>query len=182
MGEASLTHMPVQLRQLFVLICVFNTPNIFSALYHLFEESMMEDFLQDHDRAYSVEANLSAIENALAPHGLKCRDLGLPSPTNLFAEQNHELHENPVQRVATLTQVQLQVFSEVVSAVQNTAAENRFYFLDGPGGSGKTYVYNTLIKHLQDQGKSVLSFATTGIAADLLTGGRTVHSGLKILF
>ena len=139
LAEASLTHMPVQLRQLFVQICVFNTPNNVSALYRQFKESM------------------------IAPHGLKCRDLGLPSPTNLFAEQNHELQENPFQRLATLTQVQLQVFSEVVSTVQNTAAENRFYLLDGPGGSGKTYVYNTLIKHLQDQGKNVLSFATTGI-------------------
>ena len=30
------------------------------------------------------------------------------------------------------------------------------------------------------KGKCVKAFATTGIAADLLTGGRTAHSGFKI--
>lgn len=33
---------------------------------------------------------------------------------------------------------------------------------------------------LRGQGKPVLAYATTGIAADLLRGGRTAHSGFKI--
>ncbi|XP_029651251.1 ATP-dependent DNA helicase pif1-like [Octopus sinensis] len=42
------------------------------------------------------------------------------------------------------------------------------------------YLYNTLISHLSHQGKRVLSFATTGIMADLLPQGRTVHNGFKL--
>ncbi|KAF2345078.1 DNA helicase Pif1-like, partial [Trinorchestia longiramus] len=61
----------------------------------------------------------------------------------------------------------------------DTEAETRFFFLAGPGGSGKTYLYNTLT-YIKSQGKTVLPFATTGIAADLLSGGRTVHNGFKI--
>ena len=55
-----------------------------------------------------------------------------------------------------------------------------FFFLDGPGESGKTYLYITLICYVRGQGKKVQAFATTEIAADLLSGGRTAHNGFKI--
>jgi ATP-dependent DNA helicase PIF1 len=60
-----------------------------------------------------------------------------------------------------------------------TVRENCF-FIDGPGGSGKSYLLNGLIKNLQIEGYKVLPCATTGIAADLLEGGRTVHSRFKV--
>ena len=34
--------------------------------------------------------------------------------------------------------------------------------------------------YVRGQGKKVQAFATTGIAADLLSGGRTAHNGFKI--
>lgn len=37
-----------------------------------------------------------------------------------------------------------------------------------------------MMSYVRGQGKSVQAYATTGIAADLLTGGRTAHSGFKI--
>jgi len=52
--------------------------------------------------------------------------------------------------------------------------------LDGPAGSGKTYLYNTLIRYLTNKGKNVLAHATTGIASDLLIGGATMHSRFKL--
>lgn len=74
------------------------------------------------------------------------------------------------------------VFQEIIEAVETTdsALRQRCYFLDGPGGTGKTYLYNTLMSYLRGKKKIVLPFATTGIAADLLKGGRTVHSGFKL--
>ena len=54
------------------------------------------------------------------------------------------------------------------------------FFIDGPGGSGKSYLLNGLIKNMKVEGYKVLPHATTGIAADLLEGGRTVHSRFKI--
>lgn len=54
------------------------------------------------------------------------------------------------------------------------------FFVDGPAGSGKTYLYNAIISYLQAEKKDVLQLATTGIAADLLKDGRTVHSGMKL--
>ncbi|GBN17800.1 hypothetical protein AVEN_95678-1, partial [Araneus ventricosus] len=53
-------------------------------------------------------------------------------------------------------------------------------FWDGPGGSGKTFLYSTLLSFIRGKEDIALPFATTGIAATLLKGGRTVHSGFKL--
>ncbi|KAL7075397.1 hypothetical protein ACQ4LE_005045 [Meloidogyne hapla] len=51
-----------------------------------------------------------------------------------------------------------------------------FYFLSGPGGSGKTFVISTLVHLLRGMKKKVSTMAFTGIAATLLPGGRTMHN------
>ncbi len=49
-------------------------------------------------------------------------------------------------------------------------------FLQGAGGYGKTYLYETLIHVLRGRNRSVIAVAWTGIAAINMTGGRTVTS------
>ena len=50
------------------------------------------------------------------------------------------------------------------------------FFLDGPGGCGKTFVENTLLAHLRADGIVALAVASSGIASILLAGGRTRES------
>ena len=54
------------------------------------------------------------------------------------------------------------------------------FFLHGPAGTGKTFVYNTIANYFRSQSQIVLCVASSGIAALLLVGGRTSHSRLKI--
>jgi RecG-like helicase len=54
------------------------------------------------------------------------------------------------------------------------------FFLDGPGGSGKTFVYSVLLASVRNEGHVALAVASSGIAALLLQGGRTSHSTFKI--
>jgi len=54
------------------------------------------------------------------------------------------------------------------------------FFLDAPGGYGKTFLYECIAGRLRHENKIVLSVASSGIAAYLLTGGRTAHSRFKI--
>ena len=82
------------------------------------------------------------------------------------------------QRMERLNPDQRNAFDKIVEAV-NTGSGKTF-FLHGPGGTGKTYVYNTLCYFLRGQGKIVLCVASSGIAALLLNGGRTSHSAFKI--
>ena len=51
-----------------------------------------------------------------------------------------------------------------------------FAFVDGPGGSGKTFLYEAILHYARGEGWVGLACAWSGIAAILLEQGRTCHS------
>ena len=55
-----------------------------------------------------------------------------------------------------------------------------FFFIDGPGGTGKTFLYETLIADIRGKGRIVIATASSGVASTLLPRGRTAHSAFKI--
>lgn len=54
------------------------------------------------------------------------------------------------------------------------------FFIDGPGGTGKTYLYRALLAFVRDRHLIGLATASSGVAASILPGGRTAHSRFKI--
>lgn len=54
------------------------------------------------------------------------------------------------------------------------------YFLDAPGGTGKTYLVSLILATIRSNGNIALAIASSGIAATLLEGERTAHSALKL--
>ncbi len=70
----------------------------------------------------------------------------------------------------------------VVIVVFNIVAQGEgvVFFLDGPGGLGKTFVYNVLLASVRWDGHVAIGVAFSGIAALLLEGGRTSHSVFEI--
>jgi ATP-dependent DNA helicase PIF1 len=54
------------------------------------------------------------------------------------------------------------------------------FFLNGYGGTGKTFIWKTLSSALRSKMQIVLTVASSGIASLLLPGGRTAHSKFKI--
>lgn len=80
------------------------------------------------------------------------------------------------------TNSQTEVFNTVMSAV--TAQDQILLFIDARGGTGKTFVLNSILAavrcmHLDDSGSVALATGTTGIAGNLLHLGRTFHSRFK---
>jgi ATP-dependent DNA helicase PIF1 len=78
---------------------------------------------------------------------------------------------------------QLNICQEkVVITVFNTIAQGEgvVFFLDGLGGSGKTFVYSVLLASVRQDEHVTIRVASSGIAALLLEGGRTSHSIFKI--
>ena len=67
-----------------------------------------------------------------------------------------------------------------MSAVNDHKQYPKVFFIDGPGGTGKTFLYKTLMDKVRSQSKIAFGLANSGIAALLLPGGRTVHSRLKV--
>jgi ATP-dependent DNA helicase PIF1 len=59
-------------------------------------------------------------------------------------------------------------------------SNGRVFFVDGPGGTGKTYLYKALLAVLRSQDKIAVAIATYGVVASIMPGGRTAHSCFKI--
>ncbi|GJW01131.1 ATP-dependent DNA helicase PIF1-like protein [Tanacetum coccineum] len=55
------------------------------------------------------------------------------------------------------------------------------FFIDGPGGTGKMFLYKALLATVCSRGLIALATASSGAAANNMTGGRTAHSRFKIL-
>ena len=80
---------------------------------------------------------------------------------------------------ARLNLDQRSCFQTIIAAITDDPRTAHFY-LQGPGGTGKTFLYQTLCHYYRSQGKTVLCVASTGIAALLLPDGRTSHSQFRI--
>jgi hypothetical protein len=52
----------------------------------------------------------------------------------------------------------------------------KYFFVDGPGGSGKSFLYIALFYKALSKGMNLICMAPTGIASTLLPEGRTMHS------
>ena len=51
------------------------------------------------------------------------------------------------------------------------SGQTGIFFIDGPGGTGKTYLENLLLKKIHSNQHIALAVASSGIAALLLEGG-----------
>ncbi len=58
--------------------------------------------------------------------------------------------------------------------------EGAVFFLNDPGGSGKTFVCSVLLASARRDGHVAIKVSFSGITAILLEGGRTSHSIFKI--
>jgi hypothetical protein len=72
-------------------------------------------------------------------------------------------------------------FDQIMASIEDVD-QTGLFFLDCPGGTGKTFLYNTLITVLQGHGKSVVKVASTEITSSLLINGSTYFDGINHLF
>ena len=128
---------------------------------------------------------LYALQDDLLLHDLTLEDVYLPTPLNEREEKIPKLLQyhldydrqrllTEVKRdVATLNADQKKVFVTIFQAL--VKGEGGAFFIDAPGGTGKTYLMNLLLKLVRSYGHVGLATASTGIASQLLDGGATLH-------
>ena len=66
------------------------------------------------------------------------------------------------------------MFDTLCQAV--VSCEGGVFFLEGFGGTGKTFLINLILAKVYSDGGIALATASSGIAATLLDGGTTAHS------
>ena len=81
------------------------------------------------------------------------------------------------QNVATLNQEQRDVLDIIIAHFENK--EPLFAFVQGAGGSGKSFLWKTILAFFRSNGHIALATAASGIAALLLPKAKTFHSRFK---
>ena len=72
-------------------------------------------------------------------------------------------------------------YDQIINTLDNReSADKTLFFLNAPGGTGKSFVLNTLLDTTRSQNKIALAVASSGLAALILHGGRTAHFMFKI--
>ena len=90
--------------------------------------------------------------------------------------------EISINRQVQMNMEQRNAFTSVMAVIHspNLSSIDNVFFIDGPGGAGKTFPYNTLLAEVRGKGLTAIPVAYFGIAADLLCGGATAHSTFQI--
>ena len=205
LNEAAATRMCPQIRELYVIILMFCMPSDPRALFDQFWPTWTDDFERrafrrqidiSDDQAKTmvlldIELRLQSFEKNLADFNLhtptddelrQVNHIVSTEPAIIREELNYDieaLQELVQQRVPEFTTEQQVIYDLVLDAVNND--KELCLYIRAPGGCGKTYLLNTILSSARTKngGSTALAMATTGIAANLLSGGRTFHSRAK---
>ena len=180
MVEASNFQMPRQLRSMFATICVYCEPSDPLQLWTAHQDALIEDYARTLDHDVAVNQALHDIERVLRENGSSCAAIGLPSPEGEASDDTPSTLEQ-APTFDDLTDEQQDLAESVLRSVSaGEESTPTLHYVDAPGGSGKTYVFNKLTSHLRHHHKKVACAAWTGIATTLMIEGRTVHGLFKL--
>ena len=198
--DASVSDSPRKLRYLLAIILHWSKPSDPAQLWQGFKESLCEDIRHQHRLQYgnsSLDFNndifneaLILIEDAIfRMGGQEIHMYGLPAtdrartrvPREVMRELDYDIAQmNSIveENVPKFTQDQ----GAVYNAILNDIKENKgsLFFLDAPGGTGKTFLINTLLAAVRKEKQIAIATASSGIAATLLSNGRTAHSAFRL--
>ena len=190
-----------RLRHLFATILIFCHPTNPASLWNDFRHHICDDLRHrlitvferqnptDHDvydyGLFLLDTILHQSGTSLQgfpPMPIPTGDWGIQAENRMIAEQLNYDRASEQQHATTcirqLNAEQRDAFHRVTNSVSNNLG--KIYFVNGPGGTGKTFLYNTICHAVRADGHIVLCVASSGIAALLLCGGRTAHSMFKI--
>lgn len=89
-----------------------------------------------------------------------------------------ESQEFVYEHIPMLNDEQRHIFSTIRD--QYNSGHQNLCYIDGPGGTGKTYLLNTILHYFNSRDIRFISVASSGVAAQLLLNGTTAHSAFAI--
>jgi len=189
------------MRTLFVNACVHGAIRDGRALYDEFKGNLSDDLpTRARHRRLTIPADLEEpyhdyalflLRQMFFNLGFGLEDFNLPQPVHdwepsdvnqLLTAEQYDADQEQASLEANLPLLndgQRAAFDTITSGIESDP-QSAHYFIQGAGGTGKTFLYKTLCHYYRAQGDVVLCVASSGIAAQLLPGGRTSHSRFKI--
>ncbi|OWZ09741.1 Helitron helicase [Phytophthora megakarya] len=165
--EASFERMSYQLRYRFGTILVYSLPGSPLGLWEHFKSDLSEDFQRelgtDADDQKVEFKTLKSLDNILRVNGKTLENYGLPVLEDYREEAdaneqdtgdlvNQELNAYPLEQLETtaamvtrLNPNQQDIFDQVKNAVESPEVGQKLFFVDGPGGTGKSFLLEQLL-------------------------------------
>jgi hypothetical protein len=147
--------MPFELRTLFASILVFREPSNVFDLWQKHKDAMGEDYRRNNQSSFKVEQMvLIEIRKKLESMGKEITKFPLPKIDDtydlssnilreIFYEANIEASIEDMELSKTLNEEQHIAYNGIMSAVDSECGG--VFFVDGLGGTGKTYLYKALL-------------------------------------
>ncbi|XP_049406434.1 uncharacterized protein LOC125870124 [Solanum stenotomum] len=173
LSEAATYQMPQSLRRLFATLLVYCNPANPKELWQTFEYPMSEDFLlipniqTDHIRFLVLDD----INNILHSLGHNINEFTLISNNNFSFSTSSTIMQQPtdihLERNIIVTTADLLLHTKLNKEQQNAynvilsrifLNKPGAFFVDGPGGTGKTYLYRALLATVRSKGFIALAY------------------------
>ncbi|XP_021974611.2 uncharacterized protein LOC110869685 [Helianthus annuus] len=175
LSEAKLWASGSQLRELFVTMLLFCEVNRPAQLWAQNWEILSDDILYLKRRLFMFPG-LHLSDDQLKNYCL--------IELNELLEKNgkslSDFTDMPQSDTSLLDKMDNRLIREELIIDSVTTRKGGFYFVYGPGGTGKTFLYKAIMSRLRSMGMIALAVASSGIASLLLPGGRTTHSRFAI--
>ncbi|XP_074099261.1 uncharacterized protein LOC141527592 [Cotesia typhae] len=131
---------------------------------------------QAHKEAYSTVVCFIQDSGYSLAHFPSLKQIDYPINKIIDEALFDEYRDVGLKQYKSLNNSQKDIVDRVLLLVEDKVdVKNNCIYVDGPGGSGKTFVYTTIAYILKGKKKIVYCMAYTGIAALLLPDGKTVH-------
>ncbi|KAM3221596.1 hypothetical protein P3L10_020866 [Capsicum annuum] len=184
--------MPSTLRNLFAIILVHCNPADVRMLWDTYYDDMSEDFKRIHENSPTAQLQciLKSINHFLESMGKRIENYDIPKleqilDDGIISEYREICEEKSIivspEDLDTQTKLipeQEQAFKIISERIES--GQSGLFFVDGPGGTEKTFLYSALLANFRSKGMIALATTTSGIAAAFLSGGRTAHPRFEI--
>ncbi|XP_008557719.1 uncharacterized protein LOC103578405 [Microplitis demolitor] len=181
MKEAESRMMPYQLRRLFVRILIYCQPVYPEQLWEEFKTAMSQDFSNQFEINTAYKKAYVQINTMLIAEGSSLSQF--PSMKQITETDNDDFNFTsiPITQHKTLGKEYYSKLNEDQKIIVDTIKHSvctingddipTCFYIDGPVGSGNTFIYTTLYHILKGENKNICTMAYTGIVATLLPHG-----------
>ncbi|KAM3303945.1 hypothetical protein P3S67_014977 [Capsicum chacoense] len=161
-------------------------------LWDTYYDDMSEDFKRTHENSPTaqLQCTLKSINHFLESMGKRIENYDIPKLEQSLNDgiilECREIREEKsiivspkdLDTQTKLNPEQQQAFKIISERIES--GQLGLFFIDGPGGTKKTFLYSALLSNIKSRGMIALATTTSGVAAVLLSEGRTTHSRFEI--
>ena len=183
-----------QVRQLFVTMLLNCQIADQQGLLNEHRDGMIQDFHHQYPDAQDQELDiilLQSLNQMLLQNGTELKKFQalpqLPPGWKLSPQQTTQglMNQKEVENlINSLNETQKQAYDAIMNSINesnnNNKERSKMPFVDGPGGSGKSYLFRAITETLEQQQKTYLIVGSSKIASLSFKKGATAHSTFQI--